>query len=91
MNATKVKPYLDAYRGTELKKDYDNWMLGLYIKSSIASAMDRHNKYPDRPYLQDIEDKRIVDGSNLSEEEKALERKRMMIADGYPKELMGAV
>jgi len=41
--------------------------------------------------LQDIEDKRIVDGSNLSEEEKALERKRMMIAEGYPKELLGEI
>lgn len=88
MNPTKIKPYVEAERKKDIKHDYWNWMLGAYVKSSIASALDKHNKYSDKPYLEKAEDERVIDGSELSEAEQEIERHKLMAAMGFNMDLL---
>lgn len=82
-NPRKMKPYIEAYKQKELLNDTNNWMLGQYIRSAIASSLDKKNKYPEKPHLQEIEDNRIIDGSQMSEEEQELARQRIMKSMGF--------
>lgn len=88
LNPTKIKPYIEAKRKREIDRDYSNWMLGAYIKSSIASALDKHNKYPDKPYMEKAEEERIIDGSQLSEAEQEIERHKLLMAMGFNMDLL---
>ncbi len=81
-NPTKMQPYIEAYKERQLITDSESWTLGLYIKSAIASALDKRNKYPDKPYMQKMEDERIV--TNLDENEIEVARRQMMLSMGLP-------
>ena len=89
LNPTKLKPYIEGKRKKDIEQDYFNWMLGAYIKSSVLSALDKRNKYPDKPYLEKAEDERIIDGSELSEAEQEIERRKVMAAMGFDMSMLG--
>ena len=89
LNPTKMKPYIESKRKKDIERDYFNWLLGAYIKSSILSALDKRNKYPEKPYLEKAEDERIIDGSDLSEEEKEIERHKIMAMMGFDMSMLG--
>ena len=44
------KSYEQIQKNEMLKKDYDSWLLGLYVKSSILSSLTKDNKYPEKPF-----------------------------------------
>ena len=87
-NPKRMKTYIDAYKERQLIQDNNNWSLGLYIKAAIASAMDKHNKYPEKSFLQEAEDNRVVERKDLTEDETELARRRMMMQMGLPKALL---
>lgn len=87
-NPTRMKPYMDAYRERQLIQDNNNWSLGLYIKSAVASALDKKNKYPEKSFMQQIEDDRVVERTDMTEDEEEIARKRMMMQMGLPKALL---
>ena len=88
LNPVKLKPYIEGKRKKDIEQDYFNWMLGAYIKSSVLSALDKRNKYPEKPYLEKAEEERIIDGSELSEEEKEIERRKIMAMMGFDTSMM---
>lgn len=82
-NPKTLKPYIEAFKQRSMKDDSDNWMLGQYIRLAIGSALDKKCKYPEKPMMQDMEDRRIIDGSNLSEDEQAIARMKIMKSLGW--------
>lgn len=86
-NPRKMKPYSEAFKQRQMIADTNNWTLGLYIKSAFVAAMDKRGKYPDKPYLQDVEDKRIIT-EELNESEQEIARRKMMLSMGIPKALL---
>lgn len=50
-------------------RNQEMWLLGLYVRSAVASCMDKNNKYPDKPRRltpmteaeQEAENKRTVE------------------------------
>ena len=82
-NPRTLKPYIEAHKLKSMQTDSDNWMLGQYIRLAIGSLLDKKCKFPEKPMMQEVEDKRIIDGSNLSEEEQELARLRIMKSMGY--------
>lgn len=67
--------------------DANNWTLGMYIRSAIVSAMDKRGKYPDKPLMEEAEDKRIITDT-LTEDEQEAARRKMMLSMGLPKALL---
>lgn len=84
MNPRLLEPYIEANRQRQINDDWGRWMLGKYVRDAVQNAMNgRKSKYPEVPYMQEYENKRIIDGSNLSEEEQEMERKKIMAAMGF--------
>lgn len=49
------KSFASFVKAFELKReyqDYNNWSLGMYIRSAVASVLDSKNKYPETPLTQ---------------------------------------
>ena len=86
-NPRKMKPYSEAFKQKRLIQDEDDWKLGLYIKAAIGSALDKRNKYLDKPIMQEAEDNRVITDT-LSEEEQEAARRKMMMSMGLPKALL---
>lgn len=87
-NPKTMKPYITAYKERERIIDSNNWSLGMYIRSAIMSALDKRSHYPDKPFLEEAEEKRIIDGSNMSEEEQEIARRKIMKNMGLPTSFM---
>lgn len=50
LNPKSLSPFIKAF---DLQQKYDDalaWKQGAYIKVAIASALDKHTKYPDKPF-----------------------------------------
>lgn len=87
-NPRKMKAYSEAYKLKRMEIDENNWMLGMYIRSAITSALDKRGRYPDKPHLQEIEENRVIDGSQMSEEEQEAARRKIMMSMGLPTALL---
>ena len=87
-NPRKMKPYMDAYKQKELMIDAHNWRLGMYIQSAVASVFSKHGRYVDKPFLQKQEDDRIMDASELTEDEIEAAQRKLMMTMGLPKALL---
>lgn len=84
MNPRRLKIRQEAFRQKQLIDDWLLWRSGLYVKDAVLAAFNgRKCKYPEKAYLQQAEDERIIDGSELTEEEKAAERMKFMRAMGW--------
>lgn len=70
MNPRILDCYTKAYTIKRKEEDAMNWYLGQYFASAIGTCFDKHNKYPEHPFLQDL---------GLSEEEIADREIRKMI------------
>lgn len=62
----RLEAYWQKHQYEIEAKNQELWLQGLYNRSAVASAMDRRNKYPDKP-------QRIT---SLTEMEKEAENKR---------------
>lgn len=76
-NPRKMKPYTEAFKQRRMLKDSDDWKLGLYIRSAIASAFEKKCKYPEKPYLEEVEDNEYIDASDWTEEQKEEYRQKL--------------
>lgn len=83
-NPRKMKAYSEAFKQRQKIEDANNWSLGIYIKSAIASALDSKNKYPEKPYFEQVEDNEYIDASEWTEEQKQEYRMKLF---GYLGEL----
>lgn len=57
LNPKSLSPFVRAF---EMKRKYDDemtWRQGVYIKMAIASAMDKGNKYPQKPFSYENENR----------------------------------
>lgn len=70
MTMRGYKACIDGYEMQKkrdlMSRDYENWLLGMYIQASIASVLDSKNKYPEKPFLIDSKNK---DLDHMTEEE----------------------
>lgn len=41
--------YWQKYQFEIEARNQETWLQGIYIKAAVASALDRRNKYPDKP------------------------------------------
>lgn len=48
----ELKPYEEAFKLKENRRDSENWQLGQYILASIGSAFSKNGKYPKEPLFQ---------------------------------------
>lgn len=87
-NPRKMKPYMDAFKQQEMMIDTHNWRLGIYIQSAVSSVLSKHGRYIDKPLLQKAEDDRIMDASELREDEIEAAQRRLMMTMGLPKALL---
>ena len=62
----RLNAYWQANQFDIERKNQEIWLQGLYIKIAVASALDRKNKYPEKP-------KRITE---MTEDEKEAENRR---------------
>lgn len=86
MTLEQYTTYQEGCAERDKKIDWFLWMMGRYTADAIASVMsDRKHRYryPEKPYLEQADDRIILDGSGLSEEEKAAERMKLMRQMGY--------
>ena len=83
-NPRKMKPYSEAFKQRQMMKDNEDWRLGLYIKAAIASSFNNKNKYPEKPMLEEAEDREYIDASDWTEEQKEEYRMKLF---GYLGEL----
>lgn len=55
MNPKILKIHSEAEKIKIKNIDFNNYMLGSYIRIAVASIMDKQAKYPKKPYLSDID------------------------------------
>lgn len=84
-NPRKMKPYMEAFKQREILNDVNSWRLGQYIQAAIASVFSKHSKYPEKPILQKAEDERIIDASELTQDEIEEAQRKVMMSMGLPK------
>lgn len=63
LSPKRLEPFFKAQKQIEERLNKNNWILGIYIQKSIASAFSKNNKYPDQPID-------IFGNTSLSDEER---------------------
>lgn len=84
LNPHRLRFYIEASKKRQKQKDREMWMMGIYENRAFISALDMvlngrkaRTKYPEKPMLEEYEDRKIIDGTNLSEEEKDFYRMQL--------------
>ena len=68
-----LQPFIKAFSIKQKLADAERWQLGVYIRSAVASTLDKHAKYPPKPiFYQSFEEK--------TERERMLEIKERFMA-----------
>lgn len=69
------------------RRDAENWQMGMYNMSAFSVALGRalsgrksKAKYVDKPLSETIAEKKKEEDENLTEEQKAVERDKLMAA-----------
>ena len=65
----RLQGYWQKHQFAVEQRNQELWLQGLYIRSAVASCLDKKNKYPDKPHRitkmteaeQDAENKRKVE------------------------------
>lgn len=65
----RLQGYWQKHQFAVEQRNQELWLQGLYIRSAVASCLDKNNKYPDKPHRitkmteaeQDAENKRKVE------------------------------
>lgn len=55
LNPNKLKLFSEAEQLKIKGQDFMNYMLGLYIRTAVASVLDNKAKYPKKPYFDNID------------------------------------
>lgn len=85
-NPRKYGYYVDAFIKKQKMIDHNMWAMGRYILEAVAcvlSSKEHPHHYPEKPYWEMEEETRIIDGSNLSEEEQEQGRMAWMKSMGF--------
>lgn len=53
--------YQEEYLNKQKQMDYNLWSLGIYMQSAVASALNKNNKYFDKPISELLEEKQLSD------------------------------
>ena len=68
----RLEDFVEAYKKQKIMRDEENWLLGIYVESAVATAVEHvlagrkaTSKYIESPILRDTKEK-----EELSEEEK---------------------
>lgn len=78
--------HLDAFMDRQMMADRMMWMMGGYVLDAVAAVLSdrRHpHKYPEKPRLEEQEDKRFIDTSDWDEEEMEEARRKVLASMGY--------
>lgn len=84
LNPHRLRFYIEASKKREKQKDREMWRMGIYENRAFISALDAilngtkaRTKYPKKSLLEEYEDRQIIDGTDLSEEEKDFYRMQL--------------
>lgn len=55
LNPKKLSYFVEAHKIKMKNQDFLNYSLGGYIKMGTASLLNKQNKYPSKPFLDDID------------------------------------
>lgn len=83
----ELNVYIEAERMLQKRRDAENWQMGMYNMSAFSVALGRaisgrksKAKYIDKPLSDTIAEKKKEEDENLTEEQKAVERDKLMAA-----------
>lgn len=83
----ELQVYIDAEKLSQRRRDAENWQMGMYNMSAVSVALGRalsgrksKAKYMDKPLSEQIAEKKKEEDENLTEEQKAVERDKLMAA-----------
>lgn len=83
----ELQVYIDAEKLSQRRRDAENWQMGMYNMSAFSVALGRalsgrksKAKYMDKPLSEQIAEKKKEEDENLTEEQKAVERDKLMAA-----------
>lgn len=84
---SELKPYLDAEKLRQERKDAELWQAGIYTTSATFTAVANalmgkksKAKYYEKPLLESAEEKKREDAELLSDEEKQKQRKMLLMS-----------
>ena len=83
----ELQVYIDAEKLSQRRRDAENWQMGMYNMSAFSVALGRalrgrksKAKYMVKPLSEQIAEKKKEEDENLTEEQKAVERDKLMAA-----------
>ena len=86
INPRKYEIYVDGFMKKQQMLEHNMWLMGRYILDAVACVLsDRKHPhhYPEKPYYELEEEHRIIDATNMSEEEKEAGRRAWMRSMGF--------
>lgn len=83
LNPRYMELYRDAYEDKQKEQiemiEYQAWVNGIYIKCSVASALDSNNKYPEKPFGIFEGEEDSSENEELTEEQKVQAQKELLM------------
>lgn len=60
LNPKSLAPFTRAFELKRKIKDREMWQHGIYIQHAIASAFNKHSRYPSKPFLDDTPERTMT-------------------------------